>query len=269
MLFDENGYLIDPKNMKWGITEFKSNPNTSKLTTVVLNPTYVSVNKKISKYNLNELGESDTTSLLYENFITYKEFGEYINKDNILSDLKIKTLENLSSTNNVGYYDSTLEENQIKVVLSSDELIYEDELLFVDGRKMYPTYYTKSDNSYIINSNYFNEIKYEYNLDIYQYNKDDIEDIIQIESCNTRFITLPSVAILKENLLVFKSCLQTSDYYISGNTLCFNKTVKNEPVEIYIFKPYDYLFVTESSYNKNYSSFIPKNIKRLSLYNAV
>lgn len=269
LLFDENGYLINPKNIKWGITEFKTNPNTSKLTSVILNPKHVSINKKISKYNLNNLGESNSNTLLYENFITYKEFGEYINKDDILSDLKIKTLENLSSINKVSNYDSTLKDNQIKVVLSSDELIYENELLFIDGKKMYPTYYIKSDNSYIIDNTYFDEIKYEYNLDIYEYNKNDIEDIIQVESCNTRFITLPSICILKENLLVFKSCLQTSDYYISGNTLCFNKDVNNEPVEIYIFKHYDYLFVTELSYNKNYSSFIPKNLKRLSLYNFI
>lgn len=271
ILFDDSGYLIDPENIRWGITEFKEKQNTSKITTVILNPSHISTNSTMKKSSFQplELKESDMASLLYEDYTNYKELREYTNNNSILSELSITQLKELTSKDYVNEFDENLTSEFITFTPNTGEFIPENELIFIDNKKVYPTCYTKTTDSYVFNTTLLDEQKLEYNIDIYEYDSDDIESIIQIESCSTRFITLPRIGILKQNLLVFRSGLQTSDYYISGDNLCFNTSVNNEHIEIYIFKPYDYLFITESFYNKEYNSFIPKNIKRLSLYNII
>ena len=270
LIFDDKGYLIDPETIRWAITEFKQRPDTSRITIVILNPSHISSNSIVTKmsYTPIELGETTVHTVLYEDVITYKNLGEYSNNNGIMNVLDSTYLKELTIKDLVDEYDATQLVGDMTFVPLDGEFIPEHELIFIDNKKIYPTYYTKTENSYVFSLEKLSEQKNIYNIDVFEYNPDDIETIIQEESYSSRFITLPRGGVIKQNLLVFRSGLQTSDYYISGNTLCFNTNVKNETIEVYLFRPYDYLFVTESPYNKNYDAFIPKNIKRISLYGA-
>lgn len=96
---------------------------------------------------------------------------------------------------------------------------------------------------------------------IFQYNKDDLDAIIEQKNPTSKFFTLPSVGYNKNNILVFVNGLYTKKYYIEGNMIVFNENILNT-VEIYVFKKYDYLHIDTNKYNNNYNNFIVKNIKR-------
>lgn len=105
---------------------------------------------------------------------------------------------------------------------------------------------------------------------IYQYNPNDIEAIIELKNdgktpmMETRRFTLPKKGVYytKDNLLVFKNGVRTTDYQILGNELKLNGDDTLDTVEIYVFKRYDYLFVDENKYNQKCYNFTIKNLKR-------
>jgi hypothetical protein len=105
---------------------------------------------------------------------------------------------------------------------------------------------------------------------IYQYNPNDIEAIIELKNdgktpmMEARRFTLPNKGVYytKDNLLVFKNGVRTTDYQILGNELKLNGDDTLDTVEIYVFKRYDYLFVDENKYNQKCYNFTIKNLKR-------
>ena len=96
---------------------------------------------------------------------------------------------------------------------------------------------------------------------IFQFNDDDLDDIIQRYMPNTNVFYLPHRNYEKRNLLVFVDGYRITDYTLMSDGSLVLKNIPNT-IEIYVFKQYDYLYVDENKYNNNSYNFITKNIKR-------
>jgi hypothetical protein len=97
---------------------------------------------------------------------------------------------------------------------------------------------------------------------VYQYNPDDLDAIIEEKLPTSRNFTLPEVGYTKNNILLFKNGIKSTDYSIAGDVLKLTGDDIVDTIEIYVFKKLDYLFVDDNKYNKNCYNFIVKNIKR-------
>ena len=95
---------------------------------------------------------------------------------------------------------------------------------------------------------------------VFQFNDDDLDDLIQEMNPLGRVFNLPNRTYEKKNLLVFVDGYRTTDYEIRGDQLVLSVIPKT--VEIYVFKQYDYLYLDDNKYNSNSYNFITKNIKR-------
>jgi hypothetical protein len=95
---------------------------------------------------------------------------------------------------------------------------------------------------------------------VFQFNDDDLDDLIQEYKPTTDTFKLPNRNYEKRNLLVFVDGYRTTDYVISDDKLVLSKVP--DTIEIYVFKKYDYLYLDDNKYNSNSYNFITKNIKR-------
>ena len=97
---------------------------------------------------------------------------------------------------------------------------------------------------------------------VYQYNPDDLDAIIEEKLPTSKNFTLPEVGYTKNNILLFKNGIKSTDYSIAGDVLKLTGDDIVDTIEIYVFKKLDYLFVDDNKYNQNCYNFIVKNIKR-------
>lgn len=97
---------------------------------------------------------------------------------------------------------------------------------------------------------------------VFQYNPDDLDAIIEEKLPTSRNFILPEVGYTKNNILLFKNGIKSTDYSITGDILKLTGDDIVDTIEIYVFKKLDYLFVDDNKYNQKCYNFIVKNIKR-------
>jgi hypothetical protein len=95
---------------------------------------------------------------------------------------------------------------------------------------------------------------------VFQYNPYDLDAVIQEYKPQSRMFYLPNRTYESRNLLVFVNGCRTTNYEIAGDVLVLPELPVT--LEVYVFKPYDYLYVDENKYNSKSLDFITKNIKR-------
>lgn len=329
MLFGGHGYLVHPDNIDWVNVRIRNPEVTDRLTSVVLNSEKPAIIGTINsgRYKSKNLGENDMDDAVLSEMNTMTKTGNNSMADTIVREIETFSVDELGdfATSDEIYY---IDESVIPTYTYSpngDEIIDKNELVFIDGMKVYPSDYTYVNGvytfsnvdiyrkEYIINalkimnaSDSSEAMTWDMVLDmianmnlktimidedfskreftnfsiedflygkvfrensdvvIFQYNENDIDDIIRSRNTTNRFYKLSRNGCIPQECLVFKNGLRTKDYYISGDILCFNSMKQEDFVEIYVFKNYDYLFMHDDKYNCKCKEFVISNIKRIS-----
>lgn len=328
MLFDNEGLLINPMSISWGVPEFSIPQLTKRITAVCLNGGQPAIVGDFINTNQVQLLVGET-NILNEISLTKLDM-EVIENIDILQDVvrdpntyETGLMEEIGTTDYI--YNKISDVAQNTLYAPEDEFIPENIFMFVNGKKVFKDdlEINEENKCYIIhnedkytNSRWFtNElgnltendiimmmghnfsaigntdsesdalyVKDEILIDdmedftqrtdvihkienskecvVFQYNADDLFYTIEEKLPSSRNFILPEVGYMKDNILVFKNGIKTTDYSINGDVLKLNGDDIIDTVEIYVFKKLDYLFVDDNKYNQNCYNFIVKNIKR-------
>ena len=158
MLFDSDGALINPNNITWSLVRFNTPTFTKTVTPVVLNGSYPAtigevVTNQYSAIQIKEASSQNETLLDADNMETV---GELAASNKILQDINIMSLDSISnlSAKNYFYYKDKEIENIPHFIPQQDEFFDENQLIFINGMKVYHDDWYIRDNVY-----YFNNIE--------------------------------------------------------------------------------------------------------------
>lgn len=270
MMFDDRGLIVNPNSIEWGYTEFRIPQATKSLTFVCLNPNKPAI-----------VGELDNN---YKTFIPKED--EFFDKT-VMFFLNGKKVFVKEGDNKVSHF--LIKNNGYELTIDFEEyrnprpefailgnLIEENYVLeysnaqYTDLKKIH-----EENDVYVLENNYVVDKDVSvlteksivvYNNEnakecvVFQYNPYDLDAIIQEYKPQSRMFYLPNRTYESKNILVFVNGYRTTNYEIAGDIL----VLPEQPVtlEVYVFKPYDYLYVDENKYDSKSLDFITKNIKR-------
>ena len=270
MIFDDRGLIVNPNSIIWGYTEFKIPQITKSLTFVCLNPNKPAI--------IGEMNVEDKTFIPNEDEFFDKTVMLFLNGKKVFVKEGDESISHFLVLNN-GY--ELLDDFENYKITRSEfavlgELIEENSIIEYPARQYTALKIIHEENDvYILENNntivedvsdlteksivvYGNENAKE--CVVFQYNPYDLDAIVQEYKPQSRMFYLPHKQYESRNLLVFVNGYRTTNYEIAGDVLVLPELPTT--LEVYVFKPYDYLYVDENKYDSRSFDFITKNIKR-------
>ena len=287
MVFDDSGCLINPNDIHWGLMRFVAPQNTKSITVVSLDSfkpaivgdmvynknsysyyvdeddfirnnimLFVNGKKAFVKYTVDSNGNQLQDNISYfkigDNVYTLTNTG-FINDGNEKLKIIYRSLGSLCENNYI--VDDTGDFNNISIFEGDDNVYIQEEVLG-EHKHSLSILEELTEDSIVLSGD--SSVK---TCVVFQYNPKDLDALIQEYQPKQKMFELPHGNYEKRNILVFVNGYQTTNYTCEKNIIVVHSD-NIETLEIYVFKPYDYLYVDENKYNNNYYDFTVKNIKQ-------